>query len=335
MAGVWAGENVGAACSPSPAGPELRQAVLAEALTGLRAEPKTLEPWLFYDAEGSRLFERITALPEYYLTRTERALFERLAPELASRVGRATLVELGAGTAAKTGVLLREFARRQRGVLYQPVDVSASALEEAAEALTREIAWLQVQPQVSNYVTEPYEVERPAGMQVLALYIGSSIGNFSPELQVGILRNLRRQLRAGEKLLLGLDMAPDARKTVAQLVAAYDDAAGVTAEFNRNVLVRLNRELGAEFAVERFRHVARWNAAASRMEMHLESAVPQTVTIAGECFSFAAGETIHTENSYKFTQAQVDELLLAAGFALEERWADEAHAYSVVLAQAV
>jgi uncharacterized SAM-dependent methyltransferase len=167
---------------------------------------------------------------------------------------------------------------------------------------------------------------------VLALYIGSSIGNFSPREADGILRNLRGQLREGDTLLLGVDLAPGAQKPVAELLAAYDDAAGVTAAFNTNVLVRLNRELAADFALEGFAHRARWNAACSRMEMHLESLREQGVTFAGRRVAFAEGETIHTENSYKFTEAGVTGLLAGAGFGVERVLRDVAGRFAVVLA---
>ena len=295
---------------------KLPQAVLEEALRGLRAFPKTLSPWLFYDERGSQLFEEITELPEYYLTRQERAIFSERADEIVQFAGSpVAFVELGAGTAAKTGVLLEAAARRQGEVLYQPIDVSASALSEAAAALAAGIPNLRVAPRTANYITEAYRVERPHGHSLFGLYIGSSLGNFAPEEGIAILHKLRTHLsKPGDALLLGVDLAPSNCKSVEQLLAAYDDAAGVTAAFNLNVLTRLNRELGADFDVECFRHTVRWNAAESRIEMHLESLLPQSVHIAGQRFAFAAGETIHTENSYKFTERGVRELLGEAGF---------------------
>jgi L-histidine N-alpha-methyltransferase len=314
----------------------LREAVLQEALTGLSAAPKTLSPWLFYDERGSRLFDAITELPEYYLTRTERGIFAEYASDIREMLGpNATIAELGAGSAGKTGILLREFAEAQEDVLYQPIDISPTALEDAADAIAVEISGVRVEPQVANYITERYRIARPDGARVLALYIGSSIGNFAPEDAAGILRNLRAHLEEDDVLLLGVDLAPGKQKPVETLVAAYDDAAGVTAEFNRNVLVRLNRELGADFSVDCFAHRARWNAAASRMEMHLESLVAQTVTIEGKAFAFRAGETIHTENSYKFTEASLHELLGASGFRLEQELHDAQDRFAVVLARAM
>lgn len=316
----------------------LRGAVLREALSGLQSTPKTLAPWLFYDELGSRLFEEITRLPEYYLTRTERGLFVAHGEQILERAAgssRLTIVELGAGSAAKTGVLLRCAVEKQGSVLYQPIDVSASALEEAAASLAAQLPGVVVEPQVANYITDGFTISRLEDERVLALYIGSSIGNFSPEEAAGILRNLREHLETGDALLLGADLAPSEGKSVAALLAAYDDAAGVTAEFNRNVLHRLNRELDADFEVDAFAHRARWNARESRMEMHLESVRSQSVRVAGQRFSFGAGETIHTENSYKFTEASIAALLESTGFRLERMWEDPARRFAVTLAQAV
>ena len=320
---------------------ETVQEALAEVVAqvvreGFGTLQKTLPAWLFYDERGSQLFEEITESPEYYLTRTEREILARSSPELAERFGgNVTIVELGAGSATKTGLLLKEFVAFHGSVLYQPIDISPSALEEASSALAEKVPGVRVEPQVANYITEGYTVQRPDGHRVLALYIGSSIGNFSPGEATEILRKLRSQLTEGDSLLLGVDLAPSERKPVAMLLAAYDDAAGVTAAFNKNVLVRLNRELGANFAVDRFAHRARWNAAASRIEMHLESLVEQTVRIGDGSVRFAKGETIHTENSYKFTQAGLFTLLRDSGFAIDRAMHDVDERFAVVLAKAV
>ena len=312
------------------------EAVLNEALTGLTATPKTLSPWLFYDERGSQLFEAITELPEYYLTRTERAIFAEHAPSLPQHlIAAVTVAELGAGSASKTGVLLREFATAQPSLLYQPIDISPTALEEAAASLSEAIPGMTVSPQVANYITDRYTIERPEDHIVLALYIGSSIGNFSPSEALGILRNLRDHLQAGDSLLLGTDLAPGRGKTVETLIAAYDDAAGVTAAFNKNVLVRLNRELDANFNIDCFAHRARWNPAASRIEMHLESLTAQTVHVGGTAIRFAAGETIHTENSYKFTESSLAELLTGSGFKVDQTLHDANGYFAVTLAEAV
>jgi L-histidine N-alpha-methyltransferase len=313
----------------------LNETILREALTGLSAAPqKSLPPWLFYDQRGSQLFEQITALPEYYLTRTERALFAAHADDIFLEfVSPVTIAELGAGTAAKTGLLLHAATRFQPEVLYQPIDVSPTALDEAAANLTTTIPGVIVQPQVANYITEPYTLQRPDGCRILALYIGSSIGNFSPAEATSILCRLRSHLAPGDALLLGTDLAPSQHKTVATLLAAYDDAAGVTAAFNKNILAHLNDQLDADFNLDAFAHRARWNAAESRIEMHLESLLAQTVHIAGQRIHFSQGETIHTENSYKFDDFALDALLASANFAPTRTFHDPARSFAVTLAR--
>lgn len=319
--------------------PEVINAVACEAIEGLTANPKTLTPWLFYDEAGSHLFEQITVLPEYYLTRTERGIFAAHADQiLAAAAGdrNLTLVELGAGTATKTGILLAAAVRRQGSVIYQPVDVSETALDEARETIEANIPGVTVHPQVANYTSESLTLKRPADTRTLALYIGSSIGNFAPSDALDLLLNLRAQLQPGDSLLLGTDLV----KEEATLLAAYDDTAGVTAAFNQNVLVRLNRELGANFDLDQFDHHAVWNADESRIEMHLESRIAQRVLIPanGESaalnIDFAAGETIHTENSYKFTAEMIETVLADAGFQLARTWLDPQKLFAVTLATA-
>lgn len=327
-------------------------AVAYEARTGLTATPKTLSPWLFYDEAGSHLFEQITELPEYYLTRTERSIFAANASEILSEAaqgqgpsGKLTLIELGAGTATKTGILLAEAVRQQGSVVYQPVDVSETALAEASENILANIPGVTVRSQVTDYTREALPLNRLPETRTLALYIGSSIGNFMPEDARDVLRNLRAQLLPGDTLLLGTDLAPSggavANKTVATLLAAYDDAAGVTAAFNLNVLTRLNRDLGSDFVPANFRHRACWNPAESRIEMHLESLIEQRVHLlansSGPAFTvdFTRGESIHTENSYKFTSAAVDALLASANFRKIKSWEDPQHLFAVTLATAV
>jgi L-histidine Nalpha-methyltransferase len=326
------------------------EAVAREAHLGLLATPKTLAPWLFYDEAGSRLFEQITELPEYYLTRTERGIFAANAEEILREAareqgpsGKLTLIELGAGTATKTGILLEAAVRQQGSVVYQPVDVSESALAEASDNILKNIPGVTVRCQVTDYTREGLPLDRLPNTRTLALYIGSSIGNFTPEAASDVLRNLRSQLLPGDTLLLGTDLAPGrrSRKTEAMLLAAYDDAAGTTAAFNLNVLTRLNRDLGSDFDIENFRHKVLWNAAESRIEMHLESLVAQTVlvpaSVAGAALTidFAAGETIHTENSYKFTTAAVETLLASASFKVTRTWQDPQHLFAVTLATAL
>ncbi|MDR3734687.1 MAG: L-histidine N(alpha)-methyltransferase [Acidobacteriaceae bacterium] len=317
---------------PAPSAP--LSPVAQAALRGLTAEQRMLPPWLFYDAVGSALFEAITALPEYYPTRTERAIFAAHADAIiaaASGSGMLSVAELGAGTASKTGLLLQAAVRAQGSVIYSPVDVSPTALDKA-KLLELELLGVIVEPQVADYTSQPILFDAAAPRR-LVLYIGSSIGNFTPEDAVRVLRTLREQLRPGDTLLLGTDMVKD-EKT---LVAAYDDAAGVTAQFNRNVLHRLNRELRADFDVDHFTHCAVWNEAESRMEMYLISDVPQRVTIQalGCDLHFAAGDTIHTENSYKFTQKSIQWLLKQSGFVPQHQWMDEKEWFAVNLAVAI
>jgi L-histidine Nalpha-methyltransferase len=330
----------------------LADAIAFEARLGLSANPKTLTPWLFYDEAGSHLFEQITELPEYYPTRTERSIFSAHAEDIlheAARgqgpIGKLTLIELGAGTATKTGILLAETVRQQGSVVYQPVDVSETALAEASENILANIPGVTVRCQVADYTREALPLNRLPHTRTLALYIGSSIGNFTPEDAKDVLTNLRAQLLPGDTLLLGTDLAPSGSpkgsKTVAMLLAAYDDAAGITAAFNLNVLTRLNRDLGADFVLENFRHRACWNPTESRIEMHLESLVAQQVHIPANSsgpaltVDFTAGESIHTENSYKFTLAAVESLLYSAGFNMTKSWHDPKHLFAVTLATAI
>ncbi|MHB1022317.1 MAG: L-histidine N(alpha)-methyltransferase [Acidobacteriaceae bacterium] len=310
-------------------------AVAEEALRGLTATPKSLSPWLFYDEAGSQLFERITELPEYYLTRTERSILGAHAEEIIAQAAggkHLDIWELGAGTASKTGLLLRAAVNQQSEVLYHPIDVSETALAVASRQIEQSLPGVHVLPQVADY-THSFALPAAApGHRRLVLYIGSSIGNFSPEDALVLLKQVRSQLLPGDALLLGTDLV----KEEATLLAAYDDAAGVTAAFNRNILRRLNRELGADFHAERFAHRAQWNAAASRIEIYLESLERQRVHLPalGMDVEFAAGETIHTENSYKFTVAGVKQLLDRAGFQLQHTWMDRRNWFGVHLAYA-
>jgi len=338
------------AIAPEAVPTSTADAIAIEAHTGLTATPKTLSPWLFYNEAGSDLFEQITELPEYYPTRTERGIFAAHAPEIlraaaakrdAAPVGKLTLIELGAGTATKTGILLAEAVRQQGSVVYQPVDVSESALAAARDNILTNIPSVTVRVQVADYTREALPLDRLPNTRTLALYIGSSIGNFTPQDARDVLRNLRAQLLPGDTLLLGTDLCPGPHKTEATLLAAYDDAAGVTAAFNLNVLARLNRDLGADFNLAGFRHKVRWNSSESRIEMHLESLTAQTVHIPANAagpalaIAFLQGETIHTENSYKFTPAATKALLASASFAATNTWQDPQSLFAVTLATAI
>ncbi|MGA2948751.1 MAG: L-histidine N(alpha)-methyltransferase [Candidatus Sulfotelmatobacter sp.] len=316
-----------------------REALTREALTrevqrGLIARPRSLSPWMFYDAEGSRLFERITTLPEYYPTRTERAILAGYADAIiaAAHGDRSLplrLVELGAGTASKTCILLEAALRVSDDVAYVPVDVCPDALELACQNVACALPEVRMQPIVRNYVTHPLQLDLFDGT-TLALYIGTSIGNFSPEEAQLILRNLCSQLQTGDALLLGTDMVKDRRT----LLAAYDDNDGITGAFNLNILHRLNRELGANFDAACFRHRVLWNSIECRIEMHLESTQEQDVSIddADLDLHFMPRETIHTENSYKFTDQGIRRLLTQVGFEVRGTWKDSRGWYTLTLA---
>jgi len=316
------------------AGVDVRDALTCEVHCGLTARQRSLSPWMFYDAEGSRLFELITTLPEYYPTRTERAILAGHAEAMIAGVQcdrslPLRVVELGAGSASKTSVLLEAALRLSDDVVYVPVDVCFNALESACQNIASAVPEVRIEPIVRNYVTHPLELE-PFDGTTLAVYIGTSIGNFSPEEARLILQDLRAQLQTGDALLLGTDMVKDVRT----LLAANDDGDGVTAAFNLNILHRLNRELGANFDTARFRHRAIWNPTESRIEMHLESRREQHVSIvhANLDLHFMTCETIHTENSYKFTDEGVGCLLNDAGFEIGEVWKDNRGWYAVTLA---
>jgi dimethylhistidine N-methyltransferase len=307
----------------------LAPVIAADVLDGLTRRPKALPPKLFYDAEGSALFDDITRLPEYYLTRTELGILEEHADEICRRAGNnLSVVELGAGSARKTRTLIRALARRRLRVLYVPVDISRPALAEAQRALEAEFQSIKVHPVARDFSDLSFLQSVPAPR--LVLYIGSSIGNLDESDAISLLRGLRHALGPRDHLLLGTDLI----KPRDVLLAAYDDAAGVTARFNKNMLARINRELGGHFVLDAFRHVARWNQGASRIEMYLESLREQMVSIDTLRLqvSFAAGEWLHTENSYKYTVASVLSMLEQAGFVLEQTWTDPQQWFAVHLA---
>lgn len=306
-------------------------AIALDVHEGLTATPKRLPAKLFYDEIGSQLFEQITELPEYYLTRTERSILEQYAGEILRQAGPSlTLVELGAGTATKTCILIEELLQRQSRTLFYPIDVSASALDEAVRHLGSQFPSLRVNPIVADYTGGVSALSRITGRK-LVLYIGSSIGNFEPPQAIRLLRRIRQTLRPGDALLLGADFA----KSPKILLPAYDDAQGVTAAFNKNILARLNRELEADFVVDAFDHVALWNKRASRMEIYLESTVDQTAFLPTLDLdvSFKKGERIHTENSYKYTDDMIESILRDSGFTLEHTWCDRKRWFGVHLAR--
>jgi dimethylhistidine N-methyltransferase len=307
--------------------------IVGDVFEGLTKMPKSLPPRLFYDATGSALFEEITRLPEYYLTRTESALLQQYAGQIAARVGpNVNVIELGAGTAAKTGTILKALSQRQLRVNYYPVDISSSALQVAVKSLNGSYPQVRVHPVATNYVADSAFLESVSGRKMV-LYLGSSIGNFEPEEAHELLQRMRAHMQPGDYLLLGTDLVKDA----SVLLPAYDDAQGVTARFNKNILARINRELGGNFDPNLFRHVTVWNPERSRIEMHLESTLDQTVKIKliGLEVPFKKGERIHTENSYKYTIAGVRKSLLDTGFEIESTWTDAKDWFGTHLAKAV
>lgn len=296
-------------------------------LVALATRPRQIAPKYFYDAAGSRLFDRICELPEYYLTRTELALLQAHAPEVAARIGpQAEIIEFGAGSLHKVRLLLDAL---ECPAGYLPIDISGAFLRGAAAALQRERPALHVQPLVADY-TQPLQLPSPRGAgRRLGFFPGSTIGNLTPDAALDFLRRAASLLRGGA-LLLGVDLVKDP----SILHAAYNDATGITAAFNRNLLVRANRELGADFVPARFAHSAFYNAPLQRIEMHLMSCQRQQVRVRGECFEFADGETLHTENSYKYTIEGVQALARRAGFAPLAAWTDPANWYSLHWLQA-
>jgi L-histidine Nalpha-methyltransferase len=312
--------------------PDYRAASLrADARAGLTATPKSLPPKWFYDAEGSALFEKITELPEYYPTRAERAILRAVSGEIASSSGARALVELGSGSSEKTRLLLD--ALRDHGTLrsYVPVDVSESALVLAGDALAASYPGLEVHAVVADFEEHlgfPASDAAGTGPRLVA-FLGSTIGNMVPDQRAPFLARVRSQLRPGDTFLLGTDLVKDP----AVLVAAYDDSAGVTAAFNKNVLAVLNAELGADFDLDAFDHVAVWDARNEWMEMRLRSAADQQVLVPeiGLEVRFSRGEEMRTEVSAKFRRAGVERELAAAGFALRSWWTDPAGQFGLSL----
>ena len=296
---------------------------LEDAVTGLTDHPKTLPAKYFYDAEGSRLFEAICDLPEYYPTRTETALLRRIAPEIAARVMEgAVLVEFGSGASTKTRILLDAMPQV---AVYAPIDISETAVEEASKAIRRDYPGLIVAPLVDDF-TRAFRLPAAArGRPVTGFFPGSTIGNFAPADAEIFLRGAHTLLGEGAMFVVGVDIA----KSADVLVPAYDDAQGVTAAFNKNVLARINSELGGDFDLTAFDHRAVWNPDESRMEMHLVSQVDQVAHLAGREIAFTAGETIHTENSYKYAANAFVELAHRAGWKVAARWISDSPSFGV------
>jgi L-histidine N-alpha-methyltransferase len=306
-----------------------RAALRADVLAGLTATRKWLPPKYFYDAHGSELFDQITRLPEYYPTRTETAILTAHADEIAKLSAARMLVELGSGTSEKTRLLLSAFAAAGGLDCFVPFDVDPAVLEQAATAIGSEYPGLRVEPVVGDF--EQHLGELPAGDARMIAFLGSTIGNLAPRARASFLATVAATMGPADTFLLGTDLVKD----VDRLLRAYDDSAGVTAQFNRNVLTVVNRELHADFDVEAFEHVALWNEREEWIEMRLRAARAQTVTVAdlGITVEFAAGETLHTEISAKFRPDGIAAELRAAGLETVEFWTDPAGDFGLTLAR--
>jgi len=297
----------------------------ADVLAGLSQPQKQIPAKYLYDEEGSRLFEEITALEEYYPTRTEVALLESAAPEIASYISDgATLVEFGSGASVKTRLILD--AAPQTAV-YVPIDISEEALAAAAASINADYPKLIVAPLHEDFTTALELPPQAQGRPRTGFFPGSTIGNFDEEEAIAFLNSARRLLRSGAQFVVGADLV----KGEDVLVAAYDDARGVTAAFNKNLLARINRELGGDFDLDAFEHRAVWNAEKLRMEMHLVSLRDQTASVAGRAFRFTKGETIHTESSHKFTPEGFTRMAERAGWRTLRLWQSPEPAFAVFL----
>jgi dimethylhistidine N-methyltransferase len=294
-----------------------------DVIAGLTARPKRLSPKYFYDQAGAQLFEDITALPEYYLTRCELEILRERAPEMARFFPpRSALIEFGSGSSKKVRILLEAAPTI---AAYIPVDISSEMLVQEAEELRRDYPRLAVLPVEADF-TQPFSLPaEAAGMAHTGFFPGSTIGNFEPHEACAFLRHAGHMLGRGATLIIGVDLVKD----TSVLNAAYDDAAGVTAKFNLNLLARINRELGANFDLASFSHEAFYNAERHRIEMHLASKKRQKVRVAGRAIEFRAGETIHTENSYKYTLDSFRALARGSGWDPVAVWTDAGANFSI------
>ncbi|MCA1692550.1 MAG: L-histidine N(alpha)-methyltransferase [Actinobacteria bacterium] len=306
---------------------DLRSALESDVRAALTAEPKDLPPKWFYDDRGSELFDSITRLPEYYLTRAERWILDEYRHVIAPFTGADTIVELGSGTSEKTRLLLDAFCERRLLRRFIPFDVSEATLRAAADSLAEEYPDVEVRAIVGDFDHHLHTL--PEGGRRLIAFLGSTIGNFEPKARAEFLAALSAGMDVGDSLLLGTDLV----KHPARLVAAYDDPGGVTAEFNRNVLSVVNRELEANFAPHRYTHVARFDEESEWIEMHLRSDVDQRVTVAALDLDvdFVEREAMRTEISAKFRRRQVEDELAAAGLALGRWWMDEEDDFALSL----
>jgi dimethylhistidine N-methyltransferase len=294
---------------------------------GLTNDSKSLPPKYFYDTLGSQLFEAICLLPEYYLTRAETDIFERSAAEIVAQLpSPLSLVELGSGSSIKTRLLIEAIIARQSELHYQPIDISETILEQSAGKLLDDYSTLRITGRVGDYTRGLGSITRQGDERILILFLGSNIGNYTPVEARSLLGQIRSALRPGDGLLLGADL----KKSIVELEAAYDDALGVTAAFNLNLLLRINRELGANFDLTGFEHRATYDVSEGRIEMHLVSRVAQTVEIDDLelQIGFEKGETIHTESSYKYDLDQLANLAEECGFKPARTWFDTEKKFS-------
>jgi L-histidine N-alpha-methyltransferase len=302
-----------------------------DVLDGLTRPFKELPPKHFYDTRGSELFEQICALPEYYPTRTELSILRHIAPELAATTGAGELVELGSGAADKARIVLDAMAAQGTLHRYVPLDVSASVVTDAAEALVEEYDGLSVHGVIGDFERHLERIPAPGETPRLFALLGGTIGNFPPGSRRRLLRTIGEQMGPDDRLLLGTDLVKDPRV----IEAAYDDAAGVTAEFNRNLLHVINRDLGADFPVDAFEHIAFFDRQHEWIEMRLRATRPCTVLVAdlGLRVQFAAGEELRTEISCKFTRPRIEADLASAGLELERFYTDDADLFALSLAR--
>jgi L-histidine Nalpha-methyltransferase len=294
---------------------------------GLSSEPKRLLPKYFYDELGSQLFDAICLLPEYYLKRAENEIIERYAEEIVASVeGNKTLLEMGSGSASKTRLIIEALLNEQDDLLFIPVDISASALDSSSRILLQSFPRLRIEAYAADYFDGLAELTRKQRGRTLALFLGSNISNFGRDEAPAFLRALRRVLRKGDALLLGADLKKDRRI----LEPAYDDALGLTAAFNLNLLSRVNRELDGDFDLRAFKHHAFYNEELGRVEIYIESSRAQVVTIKklGMEVRFKAGERIHTENSYKYDLSGIAQLAEETGFRCARTWLDSQARFS-------
>src|SRR5712692_1144658 len=302
-----------------------------DVMAGLAAQPKHLSCRYFYDREGSLLFEEICQLQEYYLTRAEREILIRRAGEIASHcAGKVSVAELGSGSSVKTGILLSALLQ-QSEVRYFPIDVSRTMLSDAANRLVSEFPGLQVAPVADEYEQGLARVVRQAAGRKLVAWLGSSIGNLDRLEAIAFLRRIRQVLGQGDRVLVGIDL----RKQRRVLERAYSDSRQVTARFNLNLLARINRELGGQFNLAAFRHLARYSEDQGKVDMYLESTKSQVVRVAAlnREFAFVHGEKIHTESSYKYSVEEIDALVRGANLELLEQWFDPDRLFSLSLLQ--